>query len=199
MSAAGSTDPKPLSPLVEAAARGELPEWTRAGKKRREHMRRVAELMREWAVALDLPERDVARWTATGWLHDALREADPEELRPTVPPLFRILPGKLLHGPAAAERIGGDADDEMLEAIRLHTLGSPRFGKLGRALYLADFMEPGRDFDPPYTASLRARMPGEMDAILRAVVMSRWRHITAKGGTAHPETQAFHEQVQEAG
>jgi len=159
----------------------------------------VAALMLEWAVALGLPERDVKRWTATGWLHDSLREGEPDELRPTVPPLFRMLPGKLLHGPAAAERLAADADDEMLHAIRFHTLGSPKFGKLGRALYLADFMEPGRDFDPPYTESLRARMPGEMDAILRRVVRSRWEHITAKGGTAHPETQAFHEQVQAEG
>lgn len=196
MSAAGSTDAAPLSPLVEAAARGELPEWTRAGKKRRAHMGRVAALMGEWAEALALPERDVKRWTATGWLHDVLREADPEELRPHVPLLFRPLPGKLLHGPAAAARLEDDLDPEMREAIRFHTLGSPRFGRLGRALYLADFLEPGRTFDPEYTESLRARMPGGLDAIFREVVRLRWKHITGKGGTAHPETQALYEQVE---
>lgn len=196
MSAAGSTDAAPLSPLVEGAALGELPEWARAGKKRRAHMGRVAALMREWAEALALPERDVKRWTATGWLHDILREADPEELRPGVPLLFRPLPGKLLHGPAAAVRLKDDLDPEMCEAIRFHTLGSPRFGKLGRALYLADFLEPGRTFDPEYTGSLRARMPGDMDAIFREVVRLRWKHITGKGGTAHPETQALYEQVE---
>ncbi|HLM67777.1 MAG TPA: HD domain-containing protein [Longimicrobium sp.] len=195
MSAAGSTDAAPLSPLVEAAARGELPEWTRAGPKRRAHMGRVAALMRQWAEALPLPQRDVVRWTATGWLHDVLREADPEELRPHMPLLFRPLPGKLLHGPAAAERLRDDLDPEMCEAIRFHTLGSPRFGRLGRALYLADFLEPGRTFDPAYTESLRARMPGDMDAIFREVVRLRWTHITGKGGTAHPETQALYEQV----
>jgi len=196
MSAAGSTDAAPLSPLVEAAARGELPEWARAGPKRRAHMGRVAALMRQWAEALPLPQRDVVRWTATGWLHDVLREADPEELRPHMPLLFRPLPGKLLHGPAAAERLRDDLDPEMCEAIRFHTLGSPRFGRLGRALYLADFLEPGRTFDPAYTESLRARMPGDMDAIFREVVRLRWTHITGKGGTAHPETQALYEQVE---
>jgi len=196
MSAAGSTDAAPLSPLVEAAARGELPEWTRAGPKRRAHMGHVAALMRQWAEALPLPQRDVVRWTATGWLHDVLREADPEELRPHMPLLFRPLPGKLLHGPAAAERLRDDLDPEMCEAIRFHTLGSPRFGRLGRALYLADFLEPGRTFDPAYTESLRARMPGDMDAIFREVVRLRWTHITGKGGTAHPETQALYEQVE---
>jgi 2-amino-4-hydroxy-6-hydroxymethyldihydropteridine diphosphokinase len=194
MSAAGSTDALP--PLVEAAARGELPVWAQAGKKRRAHMGRVAALMREWAEALHLPKREVTRWAATGWLHDVLREADPEELRPEVPLLFRLLPGKILHGPAAAQRLCDDTDPEMCDAIRFHTLGSPRFGRLGRALYLADFLEPGRTFDPAYTESLRARMPGDMDAIFREVVRLRWTHITGKGGTAHPETQALYEQVE---
>jgi hypothetical protein len=59
-----------------------------------------------------------------------------------------------------------------------------------------DFLEPGRTFDPAYTESLRARMPGDMDAIFREVVRLRWTHITGKGGTAHPETQALYEQVE---
>ncbi len=195
MSAAASTD-APLSPLVEAAARGELPEWAQAGKKRRAHMERVAALMREWAEALQLPAEERERWCAAGWLHDVLREADPADLRPDVPLLFRPLPGKLLHGPAAAARLRDYLDPEMCEAIRFHTLGSPRFGRLGRALYLADFLEPGRTFDPEYTESLRARMPGDLDAIFREVVRLRWTHITGKGGTAHPETQALYEQVE---
>ncbi|HEX8358503.1 MAG TPA: HD domain-containing protein [Longimicrobium sp.] len=199
MSAAGSTDDAPLSPLVEAAARGDLPRWTAAGAKRRAHMGRVAALMRQWAEALGLPARDVKRWAATGWLHDVLREADPADLRPDVPLLFRPLPGKLLHGPAAAVRLKDDLDEEMCEAIQFHTVGSPRFGKLGRALYLADFLEPGRTFDPEYTESLRARMPADMDAIFREVVRLRWTHITGKGGTAHPETQALYEQVESEG
>ena len=193
-----STPEPALSPLVQAAANGVLPEWTQAGERRRAHMGRVAALMRDWAGALGLPAGEVRRWAATGWLHDALREGAPEALRARVEPAFRDLPPKLLHGPAAALRLDGEADEEMREAIRFHTLGSPRWGRLGRALYLADFMEPGRSWDPDYTASLRARMPGEMDAILAEVVRMRVDHIRANGGVPHPETQAFYEQVVEA-
>lgn len=197
MSPASETEPR-LSPLVREAARGVLPAWAQAGPRRRAHMQRVAALLREWAEALGLPDDEAARWAAAGWLHDLLRDADPAELRGTLPAEFRELPGKLLHGPAAAERLRADADPELCEAIRYHTLGSPRWGRLGRALYLADFMEPGRDFDPEYTASLRARMPGELDAILAEVVRSRVDHIRRNGGVPHPETQAFHEQVVQA-
>jgi len=198
MSAAASTSEPGLSPTVRAAARGELPPWARASEKRRAHIGRVASLLDEWARALALPEVERERWLAAGWLHDVLREAPPEELRPLVPEEFRGMPAKLLHGPAAAERLAGEADGELLDAIRYHTLGSARFGRLGRALYLADFLEPGRRFEPEWTASLRARMPHDMDGVMREVVRARVRHVEESGSILHPETRALHEQVEGA-
>lgn len=194
MTAAGTTDALP--PLVRDAAEGRLPAWTQVKPKRREHMARVAALMREWALALELPAAEVARWSAAGWLHDVLRDADPEELRGEVPAEYRELPGKLLHGPAAAERLAGQADDEVVGAVRCHTVGSRTFGRLGRALYLADFLEPGRHFAPAWTESLRRRMPREMDAVLLEVVRARVAHVSDHGATLHPETKAFREQVE---
>jgi HD superfamily phosphohydrolase YqeK len=194
MSAAATTS-EGLSAVVRAAARGDLPPWASLSAKRRAHVSRVAALLEEWAAALGLPEPEADRWRAAGWLHDALRESPPERLRPLVPPAFRELPPKLLHGPAAAERLAGQADPELLDAIRYHTLGSPRFGRLGRALYLADFLEPGRTYRPEWTAALRARMPREMDAVLREVVEARVRHVRESGSTLHPETRALHAEV----
>jgi HD superfamily phosphohydrolase YqeK len=193
-----STDLLPGAPReVRDAAAGHLPSWAQTGERRRAHVARVAALMDEWARALSLPPEERARWTAAAWLHDSLRDADPETLRPEVPETFRELPGKLLHGPAAAERLAaaGADDGELLDAVRLHTLGSARFGRLGRALYLADFLEPGRTFDPSWTASLRARMPHEMEAVLREVVERRVEHVLADRDAVHPETRAFHAAV----
>jgi HD superfamily phosphohydrolase YqeK len=198
MSVAASTSEPGLSPVVRDAARGVLPDWARASEKRRAHIGRVAALLGEWAGALGLPARERDRWLAAGWLHDVLREATPDELRPLVPEAFRALPPKLLHGPAAAERLAGEADAELLDAIRYHTLGSARFGRLGRALYLADFLEPGRRYEPEWTAALRARMPHELDAVLREVVRARVRHVEESGSVLHPETRALYEQVQGA-
>lgn len=198
MSVAALTSEPGLGPVARDAARGVLPGWARASEKRRAHIGRVAALLDEWARALGLPDGERERWLAAGWLHDVLREAPPEELRPLVPEAFRALPPKLLHGPAAAERLAGEADAELLDAIRYHTLGSPRFGRLGRALYLADFLEPGRRFEPEWTASLRARMPHDLDAVMREVVRARVRHVEESGSVLHPETRAFHEQVEGA-
>jgi 2-amino-4-hydroxy-6-hydroxymethyldihydropteridine diphosphokinase len=190
------TLPIMMSSILLDAAQGRLPAWAQMKPKRREHVARVAALLREWAQALGLPAEEVARWSAAGYLHDALRDAVPDELRPQVPAKFRELPGKLLHGPAVAERLDGQADEELRDAIRCHTIGCPRFKTLGRALYLADFLEPGRTFAPEWTESLRRRMPREMDAVLREVVEARIGHVLGNGGNLHPETKAFHAQVE---
>ena len=190
-----ASTPEPLGDVVRAAAQGELPPWARVSERRRGHIARVAALMGEWADGLGLAPEDKERWLAAAWLHDALREAPPEELRYYVPESLRELPGKLLHGPAVAALLDGRADAELLDAIRYHTLGSARFGTLGRALYLADFLEPGRRYTPEWTAALRARMPHELDAVLREVVEARTTHVQEHGSVLHPETVAFHAQV----
>ena len=192
-SGAGTTDPDIalLSEAVRAAARGNLPAWSRATPKRREHIARVAELLTRWAAALDLPEVDRVRWTAAGWLHDSLRDASEEELRAILPPGFEDMHPALLHGPAAAHRLAGEADEALLDAVRYHTLGHPRLDRLGRALYLADFLEPGRDFEVEWRAGLAERMPGELDAVLTEVLAARMQHLVAARKPIRPETAAF--------
>lgn len=188
MSAAGTTEP---SSVVRAAARGEMPPWAEASPRRREHVARVSALLAEWADAAGLDPAERGRWVAAGWLHDALRDADPERLRREVPERFRSLPGPVLHGPAAAERLAGAADPELLDAVRYHTLGHAGFGRLGKALYLADFLEPGRGFEPEWRAALAARMPAEMDEVLAEVLAARIRHLVERRKPVSPETAAF--------
>jgi HD superfamily phosphohydrolase YqeK len=178
---------------TDAAAAGRLPAWSVAGPERRAHSARVAALLVEWAGSLRLDAAETARWRAAGWLHDALRDADPGALRHALPVSLRDLPHPLLHGPAAAARLraGGCDDEELLDAIAWHTLGCERFGRLGKALYLADFLEPGRSFAVAERAALRARMPAAADAVLRDVLRSRMRHLLDGGGTIRVETLEF--------
>lgn len=183
----------PLHPVVEQAALGRLPAWAQAGAPRRDHMDRVAALLSDWASALALPDEERRRWIAVAYLHDALRNADPEELRPRVPPHAAHLPGPLLHGPAAAQRlwVDGVRDSELLDAVAYHTLGHPTLGTLGRALYAADFLEPGRDLLNEWRAELRARMPADLGAVVRDVLAARVRHLLACRTSLRPETVGF--------
>lgn len=182
-----------MHPILIAAAAGELPDWARAGEERRAHVERVSELMGQWADELGLGSHERARWRAAGLLHDAFRDADPELLRMGVPEDMRALPAKLLHGPGAAERLRGEGvdDDLFLRAIAYHTLGHPAFDRLGRALYLADYLEPGREDMPPGTGALRARCPGEMDEVLPDVAARRIARLIDMKKPLRPETVAF--------
>jgi HD superfamily phosphohydrolase YqeK len=197
MSVADSTEPAldDLSQVELDAARGQLPDWARATPPRRAHMARVAALMEQWAAELELGPTENIRWASIGWLHDALRDADPRELRSVVHPEERDLPGAILHGPAAAALLEGEVDPRCLRAIRFHTIGHPSLDRMGRALYLADFLEPGRDFLPDWRVELRARMPGELDAVLMEVLATRIRHLLESRKPIRPETAAFWSQL----
>ena len=188
-----------LHPVLDAAARGELPEWVVADEERRAHMDRVAGLLREWAEARGESEADVARWSAAGHLHDALRDAEPEELRTLVAGELDTLPGPLLHGPAAARRLHQDGvrDPELLRAVAYHTLGSADFDDLGLALYAADFLEPGRDLRNAWRADLRERMPGELEMVVREILRARIEHLLDHDRPVRPETMAFWNRISE--
>lgn len=169
----------------------DLPPWSEASNGRRGHMARVGGLMAEWARALRLSRGEVERWCRTGVLHDCLRDAPPERLRSEVSTRFRDLPPAALHGPAAAERLSGQIDEEMADAIRFHTLGYSGWGQLGRALYLADYLEPGREWDAEARARLRERVPTEFSTVLREVAGERLARLIGQQKPVRPESVAF--------
>ena len=170
-----------------------MPAWSRVSEHRFAHMRRVSELLGDWADRLELPDAERVRWRAAGYLHDALRETPPDELRPLVPAHLRDAAGKLLHGPAAAERLRAEGidDEAFLRAVAYHTLGHPDFDELGRALFIADYIEPGRRYDPERLATLRARMPAARDDVLRDVLRARIGRLLREGRPMRTETVAF--------
>ncbi len=182
-----------LNPLVRSAADGVLPSWSVASDRRKEHMERVHDLMAEWSKELGLSEGAQLRWRAAAYLHDALRDADPGALAPRLPPSLRELPPDALHGPAAAERlrVGGVSDGELLSAVAWHTVGDSGFGALGRALYAADFLEPGRPFGTEWRAELRGRMPDELDRVAFEVLRARIGHLIERGAALQRRTLAF--------
>jgi HD superfamily phosphohydrolase YqeK len=176
-------------PILMAAAHGELPDWARIDQSRLRHVASVAQLLERWAEALDLDEADRIRWAAAGWLHDALRDADPAELAAEA----GDYPSKVRHGPAVAVRLrsAGVDDDEFLEAVRYHSLGCRGLRRLGRFLYLADYLEPVRPYDPVRHAALRARLPDDHVTALRWVCARRIDDRLRRGKSLHPDTVSF--------
>jgi 2-amino-4-hydroxy-6-hydroxymethyldihydropteridine diphosphokinase len=166
----------------------QLPSWASVSERRREHIERVAELMDGWARQLGVAPQEARAWHDAAILHDALRDAPEADLRALVPrPDFTA---EMLHGPAAAAHLerDGDSRTEMLDAIRWHTVGSASWGRLGRALFMADFLEPGRKFARADRAYLARHVAGEFDGTFRQVVRMRIEHALREGHTLFPET-----------
>jgi 2-amino-4-hydroxy-6-hydroxymethyldihydropteridine diphosphokinase len=170
----------------------ELPDWARVSEKRRAHIARVTELLDEWARALRLPADQIRAWHDAGVLHDALRDAPEEWLRELSghPEGYTT---EMLHGPAAASRLAqdGEAREELLDAIRYHTVGSSNWGRLGRALYMADYLEPGRKFSRADRAYLASQVPLDFDATFRQVLRARLEWSLREGMRLFPEAVAL--------
>lgn len=162
-----------------------LPSWAQVTPERRAHIERVVSLLEQWAEALQVAPAEGSRWTRAGWLHDALRDAPFDD--------------PLAHGPAAADRAeaDGERDRGVLSAVRYHTIGSPEWDDVGRMLYLADFLEPGRSADPADRANLTRKVLTQRDAVLREVARRRINWILRSGWPLPGPTVAFWNQLAE--
>ena len=172
-----------------------LPAWARVTDRRLAHIQRVTTLLDRWAAELKLPPDEARDWHDVGAWHDALRDADEAELRHWAGDA--VWPVTVLHGPAAARRLAseGERRQDVLEAIRWHTLGNPAWGRTGRALYMADFLEPGRPFARAERAFLARTLPTDFDGAFRQVVQLRLEWTLREGKPVFPETAALWNQV----
>ena len=158
-----------------------LPPWAEVGPRRLAHIERVAALAARWADELGLSEHERRRWLRAVWLHDALRDGEESDLRWLAPDFDG--PAELIHGPAAARRAAqeGESDLGVLAAVRWHSFGSPEWDGVGRALYCADFLEPGRTYDPEGRAALAGRYAEDPDDVLREVARIRVTWLVRSG------------------
>ena len=168
-----------------------LPEWAQVSPKRRAHIERVVALLERWAAEMKLPEDEASRWKTAGALHDALRDAPEPMLRALSGD--RSTPTELLHGPAAAVRAEQDGErrQDVLSAVRFHTVGCAAWERTGKALYLADFLEPGRKFLLSERAYLADQVSKDFDSAFRQGVRLRVRWSLDQGGELWPDTVAL--------
>jgi len=165
-----------------------LPGWAQVSERRLAHIQRVTSLLRAWAAAMRVPAEEANAWIDAGTWHDALRDAPVAELREITGD--RTSPDGLLHGPAMALKLAaeGERRQGLLEAIRYHTVGHASWDRTGRALYMADYLEPGRKFLAEDRGFLASQVPHNFDGVFRQVVRFRLEWSVREGNHIFPET-----------
>ena len=159
---------------------------------------RVAHVLgcRDTAVALarhwGANEEDAAR---AGILHDITKAIDGplqltlcEAYGKILSDFSRKYP-KTLHartGSLVAERIFGE-NEEVVSAICHHTTGKADMTLLQKIIYVADYMEPCRDF--PGVEDLRNLAYTDMDAALKLGLEMTLQHLARQGAEVSPESR----------
>lgn len=130
-----------------------------------------------------------------GLLHDCARDFSDEELLQAalrlgfdVTVLERHMP-VLLHAPLGAviaQKQYQVSDAAVCQAICLHTTGGPGMTMLDKILYLADVIEPGRNFSGVDT--LRQMAEQDLEKAVLAALDQSILYMVHKAGAIHPDT-----------
>jgi predicted HD superfamily hydrolase involved in NAD metabolism len=159
-------------------------------KKRFIHSLNVMELAAELAAAHGIDQEKAA---IAGLLHDCAKniEADEslrlcEEFQIDIIDVERLQP-KLLHGKVGAvlatKEYGVD-DEEILDAIRHHTLGRENMTTMDKIVFIADYVEPGRNFEG--IEELRELAFTDLDKTMVISLDNIIKHIITKEVLIHP-------------
>lgn len=100
---------------------------------------------------------------------------------------------KLLHaktGAAVAKELF-NISDEVYSAIRWHTTGKPDMSLLEKIIYMADYIEPNRDF--PGVEELRRLAYEDLDAAMELGLRMSLEEVKEKGQEPHHYTAEAHE------
>lgn len=92
------------------------------------------------------------------------------------------------HGLVGAHLIAADfglVDQEILQAIQRHTVGAGQMSLLDKVLYVADYIEPGRDFRVTEARIIASQSLDQAVAFETAQTIA---HLAKKGIPIHPQT-----------
>lgn len=137
----------------------------------------------------------IQKASIAGLVHDCAKDlSDKELLKYAVK--FGILlddvlyhSSKLLHGAVGAELAKtefGINDEEILNAIKFHTIGKENMSLLEKIIYIADYIEPGRNFKG--VELLRKAALSNLDKAVLMAIDNTIRYVLSKEELLHPLT-----------
>lgn len=172
----------------------DIREFTKANvkKSRFEHSVRVAEMT---ARLCRLYSLDETKGYLSGIGHDMCKDFPAEQqialAQKDGDPImdFELKNPSLLHGRAASVLMNekfGIKDKEILEAVAYHTSAKIGLSDLGKCLFIADKIEPGR---PQSTDEYReALYKLSLEDMFSTVFYENYEYVTKKGYILYPDT-----------
>lgn len=164
----------------------------RLSGKRMQHVCGVAETAERLAKRFGISPKQAR---LAGLLHDCAREHAKKDLLEIAAarnlPLTAVERGApvLLHAPVGAlwaKELYGVEDAQVLRAIALHTTGGAAMTELDKIIYLADMIEPGRDF--PGVTALRRTAETDLDKAVFEALGHSLAYMLKRGDLIHPDT-----------
>ena len=144
---------------------------------------------------------DVRKAMLAGLLHDCAKCISMEEMLELGDShQFSLTPMErenrnLLHAKAGAVLAEWEyhiTDPEILAAIACHCTGKPDMSLLDKILYVADFMEPGRN-EAPNLEQIRKLAYVDLDACMARITYDILNYLREKGYMIDPTTEATYQ------
>lgn len=164
-------------------------------ESRKEHSIRVAETAVLRAKDLGVDERQAI---TASLFHDCAKNLDKDSayLQGFIPPdTWGEIPPAVYHqfaGAYVAEHTFGVTDTDVLNAIRYHTSAREEMSALEKLIFLADMVEPARDYEgvEELRALYFAKRKGAdgLDECLKKALTETVLHLTKQGGRIYPLT-----------
>ena len=148
-------------------------------------------------AAINLAERfgaDVEKAGLAGLLHDYAKKLSDEEFLALIDkyalnPALKDWGNNVWHSMVGIYKIQEDlglADSEILRAIEVHTVGSAQMSDLDKVVYVADYIEPNRDF--PGVEQAREIAHVSLNQAVAYETAHTVEHLAHKGLPIYPQT-----------
>lgn len=167
-------------------------------EKRYNHVVRVAECAVELAKIYNV---NVEKVETSAYLHDVAKFFDLSEMIDLIKGKYPEVSDELskttaiLHGFAGAEFVRnnfdlfGIDDEEILDGVKYHTIGSPKMSTLAKIVYLSDAIESARTWEG--VAEARELAKTDLDAAIKFEINEKLKYLLGKDSIIHPNIILF--------
>ena len=167
-------------------------------EKRYEHVKRVAKCAVKLAKIYGVP---VEKVEASAWLHDVAKFFNLSVMIDLTKGKYPEVKDEMshstavLHGFAGAEFVKNNYDiygvdnEDILDGVRYHTIGSGNMSTLAKIVYLADAIEDGRNWEGVEKA--RKLAEENLDEAIKYEIDTKLEYLISKDNIIHPNIILF--------